>query len=61
MRVCVCEREDVCNGWSGLDQIIAESILHVVGRAQYVEGVLQGVVGVDPVCIWREHLFARAD
>ena len=28
-----------------------ESMLHVMGKAQYVEGVLQGVVGVDPVCI----------
>ena len=32
-----------------MNQIISESMLHVVGKAQYVEGVLQGVVGVDPV------------
>ena len=29
---------------------------HVEGQAWYVEGVLQGVVGVDPVCIWMEHM-----
>ena len=39
-------------------QIICESMLHVVGQAQYVEEVLQGVVGVDPVCIGE---FARVD
>ena len=26
-------------------------MLHVVGQARYVEGVLHSVVGVDPVCI----------
>ena len=45
--ICVCVRRDVCMGQSGLNQIICESILHMVGKAQYVEGVLQGVVGVD--------------
>ena len=35
----------------GCNQIIRESVLYVVGQAHYVEGVLQGVVGVDPVCI----------
>ena len=38
-----------------MNQIICESMLHVVGQAQYVEGacipVLQGVVEVDSVCI----------
>ena len=42
---------DVCKGQSGLNQIIHESMLHVVGQAQYGEGVLQGVVRFDPVCI----------
>ena len=32
-------------------EIIHESMLHVVGQAQYVEGVLHDVVGVDSVCI----------
>ena len=31
----------------------------MVGEAQYVEGVLQGVVAVDPVCM--ERVFTRAD
>ena len=39
---------DVCRGWSGLNQIICESMLHAVG---HVEGMLKGVGGVDPVCI----------
>ena len=26
-------------------------MLHVEGQAQYVDGVLHGVVGVNPVCI----------
>ena len=34
-----------------MNQIIRESMLHVLGQAQYVKEVLQGVVGVDPVCI----------
>ena len=34
-------------------------MLHVVGQAQYVEGVLQCVVGVDQVCM--VGLSARAD
>ena len=36
-----------------------ESMLHVEGQAQYLQWVLQGVVGVDPVCIEVE--FASAD
>ena len=52
--VFVCVKRDVCRGRSGLNQIILESILHVVGQDQYVEGVLQCVIGVDPV-------FVRAD
>ena len=42
--VCVCEcvRRDVCKGRSGLNQIICESMLHVVAQAQYVE---RGVAG----------------
>ena len=31
-------------------------MLHVEGQVQYVEGVLHGVVGADPVCVWRESL-----
>ena len=34
-------------------------MLHMVGQARYVERVLQGIVGVDPVCM--EGIFARAD
>ena len=34
-------------------------MLHVVLYAQYVEEVLQHVVGVNPVCV--EEVFARAD
>ena len=30
-----------------------EYMLHVMGKAQYVDGVLQGVVRVDAVCIGR--------
>ena len=43
--------KDVSRGQSELNQIIYESMLHVVGQAQYVEGVLQSVVVVDPVGI----------
>ena len=39
----------MCRGQSGLDQIICESMLHVVGQAQYVQRVLQSVIRVDPV------------
>ena len=39
------------NGWSGLNQIICGSMLHMVGQAQYVERVLQGFVVVDSMCI----------
>ena len=28
-----------------------ESMLHTKGQAQYMEGMLQGVVGVHPVCM----------
>ena len=42
------------NAWSGLNQIICESM-----QAQYVEEILQGVVGVNPVCM--EGVFARAE
>ena len=38
-------------GRSGLNQIICESMLHMAGKAQYVDGVLQGVVGVGSLCI----------
>ena len=49
-----CVRAKGCmQGESGLNQIIWESILHEEGQAQYVERVLQGVVGVDPVCMDR--------
>ena len=44
-------QRDVCKGRSGLNQIIHESMLHVETQALYMMGVLQGVVGVDPVCI----------
>ena len=43
--VCVCERRDVHRVRSGLNQIICESMLHVVGQAQCVEGMLWGVEG----------------
>ena len=58
--IFVCARMKGCmqrTVW--MNQIIYESMLHVVGKAQYVEGVLQGAVGVDPVCM--EGAFARAD
>ena len=43
-----------------MKQIICESMLDVVGQVMpYVEGVLQCVVGVNPVCIWRDHLQGR--
>ena len=35
-----------------------ESILHMDGQAQYVQEVLQGVYGLNPVCM--EGMFARA-
>ena len=34
-------------------------MLHMVEQAQYVEGVLQSVVGVDPVCM--EGVIAKVD
>ena len=42
-----------------MNQIIRESMLHLVGQAQYVERVLHGFVGVDPVCILKERLQGR--
>ena len=55
MCVCVCvhahARKDVCSVQSGLNLKICEPMLHVVAQAQYVEGVLQGVVRVDPMCM----------
>ena len=39
-----------------ISKIICEFMPHVVGQAQYVEGVLEGVVGIKPVCISREPL-----
>ena len=50
---------DVCREQSGLNQITHESMLHVQGQAQYVEGVLQGVVWVDPMCM--EGVFESVD
>ena len=53
---------DVCRGWPGLSQIMHGYMRHVGGQAYYVEGFLQGVVGVDQlhqVCM--EVMFARAD
>ena len=44
---------DVVSGQTGLNQIICESMLCMVGQAQYVERLLQGIVEVDPVCIGR--------
>ena len=41
----------MCRGRSGYNQIIHESMLHMMGQGHYVEGMLLGVVGVDPVCI----------
>ena len=51
--VCVSVQRDVCEGWSGLNQMImcVYSKLHVEGQAQYVKGVLQGVGVVG--CIGR--------
>ena len=40
---CVCVQRDVCRGWSGLNQIISESTLHVLGGASPVCG--GGVAG----------------
>ena len=34
-------------------------MLHMVRQVQYVEGLLWGVVGIDPV--FKEGVFARAD
>ena len=34
-----------------MNQIIHKSVLQVVGQAQYVEGVLQGVLGIGLLCI----------
>ena len=55
--ICVCAREgnamEIC-----IRQTICESTLHVVGQAQYVDGMLPGC---RPSVYWREHLFARAD
>ena len=49
--VCVvCEGLGLGLEQSELNQIIRESMLHMVGQDQYVEGVLQGVIGVEPVC-----------
>ena len=49
----------LCRGWSGLNHLICESMLNMVGQVQYVERVLQDVVGVDPVCIgwsiWKDY------
>ena len=52
-------QRDVCKGWSGFNEITCESMLHVVRQAQYVEGVLPGVVQVDPMCM--EGPFFRVD
>ena len=53
MCVCVCEGMYASDGQ--LDKY--ESMLHMEGQAHYVKGVLQGVVGVDPVCT--EGVFVR--
>ena len=37
---CVCAQRDVCREQSGLNQIIHESMLHVMGQVQYLEEVL---------------------
>ena len=34
-----------------MNRIICESMLHVEGQAQFVEGVFQGVLGIYPVDI----------
>ena len=44
---------------SGLNQKIHQFILNADEQVQYVLGVLQGVVEVDPVCM--EGVFARAE
>ena len=52
--ICVCldaQRDVSRDSGSGLNQIICESPLHVMGQSQYVERVLRGVVGVDPVWV----------
>ena len=49
---------DVCRGQSGLNHLICESMLHMVGQGEYVEGVWQGVVKVDIILVGA---FARAD
>ena len=51
----VCARGDTGDG---LDEPGCESMLHVVGQASYVKGIVQGVVRVDPV-YWRERLQRR--
>ena len=33
---------NVCRGWSGLNQIICESVMHIVGQAQHVAGCCRG-------------------
>ena len=48
----MCAQRDLCRGQSGLTQIMHESMLHVVGQAQYVDGVLQGVVEVEHLQGW---------
>ena len=54
MRAKECIQGTVC-----IEPDKRESMLHMEGQAQYVEGVLQGAVGVDPVCM--EGVFAKAD
>ena len=47
--ICVCEWMYAGAVWIESDK--PESILHVEGQAQYVEGVYAGYLGVDPVCV----------
>ena len=47
----MCTRKDVCRGWFGFNHLICESMVYVVVQVQYVDGMLQGVVEVDPVCM----------
>ena len=47
--MCVCVKG--CEGMVWIEPIVGESMLHMVGKAQCVEGLLQGVVGVDTECI----------